>query len=132
MSKKDIYQLMVFSVLSLLMLALAALVVSSQYSKHYTEIQNGNQENQQKFDQFVENVKNGKLQLTTDKWIEDMKLQRAEVKDQHDSIVPLIEFLQFVGWFSLILAACNVLVVLYVKDKIKKRQNGLLNEGQKR
>lgn len=132
MNKKDIYQLMAFPVSSLLMLALAALVVSIQYSKHYTEIQEKNQQSQQKFDQFIENVKSGKWQLTNDKWIEGMKLQRAEAKEQYDSIVPLIEFLQFIGWFSLILAACNALVVLYVKDKIMKRHNGLLSDQQKK
>jgi hypothetical protein len=128
MSKKDIYQLIAFPVSGFLILALAAFFISNRYFKDYTEIQKKNQESQQKFDQFVENVKSGKWQLTTEQWVEGMKLQRTEAEAEYESIIPLIEFLKFIGWFGLVLAACNALVVLYVKDKILKRQNGLLRE----
>jgi hypothetical protein len=70
------------------------------------------------------------MQLSTDKWIEGMKLQRSEAEAEYKGIASLIEFLQFIGWFSLILAACNVFVVLYVRDNVKKRQNNLLYEKQ--
>jgi hypothetical protein len=128
MSKKDIYQLITFPAFSFLMLAIGALFISNWCSKEYTEIQKKNQDSQQKFDQFVENVKSGKWQLTNDKWIEAMKGQRSETKAQFEFSVPLINFLQFTGWFSLILAVCNVLVVLRIKEKIMKRQNSLLRE----
>ncbi len=61
-----------------------------------------------------------------------MKLQRTEAKAEYDSIIPLIEFLKFIGWFGLVLAICNALVVLYLKDKILKRQNSFLREEQKK
>lgn len=131
MSKKDIYQLIAFPVSSFLMLAMAAFFISNWGFKEYTEIQKKNQDSQQKFDQFVENVKSGKWQLTNDKWIEAMKGQRSETKAQFEFSVPLIEFLKFIGWFSLISAGCNALVVLRIKEKILKRQNSLLREEQK-
>jgi hypothetical protein len=132
MNKKDIYQLIAFPVLSFVIIAVAAFFISNQYLKSYAEIQKKNQTSQQKFDQFVENVKNGKWQLTTEQWIEGMKLQRTEAKAEYDSIIPLIEFLKFIGWFGLVLAICNALVVLYLKDKILKRQNSFLREEQKK
>ncbi len=121
-----------FPVSSFLILALGALLISNRYFEDYKKIQKRNLARQQKFDQFVENIKSGKWQLTNDKWIEEMKLQGKVSNDQFESIVPLIEFLQFIGWFSLVLAVCNVLAVLYVKDKIKKRQNDLICEEQKK
>ncbi len=66
MNKKDIYQLIAFPVLSFVIIAVAAFFISNQYLKSYAEIQKKNQTSQQKFDQFVENVKNGKWQLTTE------------------------------------------------------------------
>jgi len=132
MNKKDIYHLIMFPVLCFLILSASALFFSHLYFGYYNNHEKENQVSEQKFEQFIDNVKSGKWQLTTDKWIEGMKLQRSEAETEYKSVVPLIEFLQFIGWFSLILAACNVLVVLYVKDKIKKRQNDLLCEGQKK
>ncbi len=128
MNKKDTYQLIAFPVSSFLILGIVAFFISNLYFKDYTEIQKKNQVSQQKFDQFVENVKSGKWQLTTDKWIEGMKLQRTEAKAEFEFSVPLIEFLKFIGWTGLVFAVCNALVVLYVKEKILKRQNGLLRE----
>ena len=123
---------MLFPVSSFLILALGAFFVSSQHLKHYTEIQNGNQDSQEKFDRFVENVKSGKLQLTTDKWIEAMKLQRSQAEAEFEFSLPLIEFLKSIGWIGLVFAACNALVVLHVRDNIKKRQSELLYEEQKK
>ena len=88
MNKKDIYHLTGFPVLSFLIIALSALFFSSLYFRHYKEHQKENQESQQKFDQFVENVKSGKWQLTTDKWIEGMKLQRSEAEAKYEIFVP--------------------------------------------
>ena len=123
MNKKDIYHLIMFPVLCFLIFSVSALFFSHLYFGYYNDHEKEKQISEQKFEQFIDNVNSGKWQLTTDKWIEGMKLQRSEAEAEYKSIVPLIEFLQFIGWFSLILAACNVLAVLYVKDTIKKRQN---------
>jgi hypothetical protein len=132
MNKKEIYHLIMFPGLCFLILSAGAWFFSHLYFGYYNNHEKENQISEQKFEQFIDNVKSGKWQLTTDKWIEGMKLQRSEAETEYQSVVPLIEFLQFIGWFSLILAGCNVLVVLCVKDKIKKRQNDLPCEGQKK
>ena len=132
MNKKDIYHLIMFPVLCFLILSASALFFSHLYFGYYNNHEKENQVSEQKFEQFIENVKSGKWQLTTDKWIEGMKLERNTAEDEYKTIVPLIEHLRFIGWFSLILAACNVLVVLYVRDNIKKRQSELLREEQKK
>ena len=129
MNKQDIRSLTVLPVSSFLIVAVAALFFSTWYFKSYNEHEKENRVRQQKFERFVENIKNGKWQLTTDRWIEGMRLQRSEAEADYESILPLIEFVQFIGWFGFILAACNVLVVLHVKNTIKKRQGALLREG---
>ncbi len=128
MNKKDICHLIAFPVFSFLIIAVGALFSSNLYSRHYNELEQENQVRQQRFEQFVENVKNGKWQLTTDKWIEGMRRQRSSAEAERKIIVPLIEFLRFIGWFGLILAAFNVLFVLYVRDNIKKRSSALVRE----
>jgi hypothetical protein len=121
MNRKDIYQLITFSTVCFLGLAFGTLFMSSVYFRHYNEHEKERQVSQQKFDQFVENVKSGKWQLSTDKWIEGMRLQRSEAETEYQAGVPFIKFLQFIGWFAVSLAACNVLIVFYVRDKIQKR-----------
>jgi len=128
MNKKDICHLIAFPVFSFLIIAVGALFSSNLYSRYYNELEKENQMRQQRFEQFVENVENGKWQLTTDKWIEGMRRQRSSAEAERKTIVPLIEFLRFIGWFGFILAAFNVLVVLYVRDNIKKRSSALVRE----
>ena len=132
MNKKEVFHLIMFPVLCFIILSANALFFSHLYFGYYNNHEKENKVSEQKFEQFVENVKSEKWQLTTDKWIEGMKLQRSTAETGYKTVVPVIEFLQFIGWFSLILAVCNVLVVLHVKDKIKKRQNDLLCEKQKK
>jgi hypothetical protein len=91
--------------------------------RYYSEHEKEDQLSEQKFEQFVENVKGGKGQLTTDQWIEVVKHHRIAARSERKTIVPIIEHLQFLGWFSLVLGVCNVLAILYVKDNIKRRHN---------
>ena len=129
MNTKDICHLIGFPVFSFLAIAAGALFFSNLYSRYSNELETENQMRQQKFVQFVENVKSGKWQLATDQWIEGMRHQRSSAEAEHKTVVPLIEFLRFTGWFGFILAALNVLVVLYVRDNIQKRQKASVRVG---
>ena len=123
MNNKDFYKLMGFPVFCLVLLAALALFVSNLYSKLSNRHDNEIQSSRQKFEGFVENVKNGKWQLTTDQWIEGMRLQRSAVEEQRNIAVSLTRLIRTIGWFSLILAACVALVALNVRDGIKKHES---------
>ncbi len=105
------------------MLAASALLLSNKYFRQYHKHEKERLESDQKFVLFVENVKSGKWQFTTDKWIEGMRLQRVAAESNFQMSVPFIEFLQFIGWFGFICVGCNILIIFYVRNDCRKRQD---------
>jgi hypothetical protein len=122
MSKKDFYCLIVSSSVCFLLFSADAFFFSNLQLKYYNKYEIEDQANQQKFEQFAENVKSGKIKLTTDDWIEDLKLERKASESERRTFVPFIEHMQHLGWLSLAFGICNILVIIYARNEINKRK----------
>ena len=77
------------------------------------------QENQQKYDTFVANVKSGKWQLTSDKALEAIRLERKRTEAEAQISLQAARTIRSGGWCILLGVACQVLVVFSVVGRLK-------------
>ena len=75
----------------------------------------------EKFDTFVQNVKSGKWQPTTNQWLDLMQGERTVVASNLKSDSSLREVLLTLVLFCLIGLLCQVAVVLHFRKKAKVR-----------
>src|SRR5436189_109323 len=96
-----------------LVIALGAFVLSEQeiHRHHLAQAR----ESQEKFDRFVADVRSGKRELTPDKWIEGMCLERKLTESERQFSLETARTMRAGGWFMLIGVAFQTIVVFSVR-----------------
>ena len=114
MTKRDIATLLSPSIFFILV-AVAAFWTSDAIGRH-TRDDGG----QQKFDTFVKNVQSGKWQLTTDRWLEGMRQERAIAEAYREAGTSTADMMRDLVWASLVGIAFQVAVVFSVRKRLRK------------
>jgi hypothetical protein len=98
-----------------IVIAIGAFVLSEQDIRTAHE-----RANQQEFDKFVENVKSGKWQLTTDKWLDGLRVERSRTESERRFGIGAARVARSCAWYILLGVACQALVVFSVRANCKK------------
>lgn len=114
MTKKDIAILLSPTVM-FLTVAVTALFVADLI---HQRVQAG--DGHEKFETFVQNVKNGKWQLTTDRWLVGMQHQQVSATSYLDFDAKIRESVLWLGWASLLGIIFQIAAVLYVRKRFIK------------
>jgi hypothetical protein len=99
-------------------MAIGGFFLSEQHFRYYDRARESGSE--EKFEKFVESVKSGKRQITTDQWIEAMRTQRKLTESERRIGIGIARDMRDDAWYLLIGVACHVLVVCYVRQKNKE------------
>ena len=101
-----------------LSIAVGAFALSEQEIQRHNVAQE--RENQAKFDKFVANVRSGKWELTPDKWIEGMRLERDLTESERQFSLGSARTMRAGGWYLLVGVVFQAVVVISVKGAFKK------------
>src|SRR5262245_47969713 len=101
-----------------LVIALGAFVLSEQEIRRHNLAQE--RESQEKFDRFVADVRTGKRELTQDKWIEGMRLEREQTRAERQFSFSSARTMRAGGWFLLMGSAFQAVVAFSVKPVSQK------------
>ena len=115
MTRRNIITLLLPSLLFLTM-AIGAFLFSEIHLRH----REPDGSNEKKFEVFVDNVKSGKWQLTSDRWIEGMRRERAVAKAEREISDTLAQALRMWGWVGLLGFSFQIAVVFSVRAKCER------------
>lgn len=119
MTKKDVEDMGNWLAPSLFaVLAVGSLYFASM-SNNYVDASRA-KERGEKFEMFVQNVESGKLQLTRDRWIHAMRLQRKVEEADRECLAIFAEFLRFSGWVGLSTVVFQAAVLFLTKSRLTK------------
>lgn len=96
-----------------LAIGVAALVVSDTIQRRIAA-----GDSHEKFEAFVQKVESGKWQLTTDKWLEGMRLQQATAEANLKADVALRELMLCLAGASLLGIIFQVFVMLHASKRL--------------
>ncbi|HEV7924946.1 MAG TPA: hypothetical protein VGR14_06300 [Verrucomicrobiae bacterium] len=106
MKKRDIAVLLAPGIFFILVVVAAFLPI--------TELSDGS--SQKKFDQFVDNVRSGKWQLTSERWIEGLQVQRKETEH---FLGQFIDRMQMFCWLGVAGMLAQIATVLFVAKSLR-------------
>lgn len=111
MTKRDIFIFVPASVVFAIIAALALLAANS--TKRHAQVDDG----WQALNAFADNVRSGKLQVTTDKLLDDIRLQHQASESWRKGDVAGGVLMQYLGWASL----CGLSLQIYALFRVSKR-----------
>ena len=119
MAKKDIFILFSPSIW-LVYMAIVAFLGPHTFQKQF---QNASQfqENQRIFERFATNVQSGKVQLTQEKMLEDMRSEEAYAESEYDVSASLLGVLRQYAWAFVTAIVWQVGSVLIVCKRLRKK-----------
>ncbi|MEI9866676.1 MAG: hypothetical protein WDN00_19410 [Limisphaerales bacterium] len=106
---------MVASIVMFLIVGVASLFVAVQLHEMAAA-----GESKDKFEAFVQNIESGKLQLTTDQWLEGLQRQHATIAADEAAAANFSNMMLLLALASLIAIIFQIWMVL----QIRKRLNG--------
>jgi hypothetical protein len=131
MIKKDVYILVFFPACSLLLLASFALFFSGLASRENDVREYHRLAVDKTYEHIFDEAKRGKTSVSTDDWIKIIRQDRKTAQAEYETAFYSANVLHSVGEIGIIFAAMNVLVVLYIRDNIKRREQISAAENKK-
>jgi hypothetical protein len=119
MTKKDIFILFSPGIWLVLMTG-AAFLGPHEFQKHFEDASQF-QETQRNFERFATNVQSGKVQLTQEKMLEDMRSALAYAESEYDTSTSLLRVLRRYAWALVIAIAWQVGAVFIVRKRLRKK-----------
>ena len=113
MTKRDVYSILA-SVVFVIIAALSLLAANS--AKRHAKVDDG----WQALNTFAENVRGGKQQITTDKLLNDIRLQHQASESWRKADIALGELMEYIGLAALCGLAFQICALIYTNKRLSK------------